>query len=392
VLQQCCARMKDNSPLPPIPTPLANVWRELRIQVVPIVVFAMVVCGAVYVWRTLPGSSDIKGVGEGVRSVVTSPRVGVLQRLEVQPYQWVKAGDPLVTILPFDPNAQLDLLQSDLQLTRLRLEPSVAERSAMNYEQMRFEALKLGWELAMAKAELERAEGALVRNQGAVQENLVSKDQYELSLRDRNLFQAEVQIKTEALTKIEKRLEELRTLGDPGAQGTNQLITGIIEGLAQRITAVQTNWNPVTLVAPIDGQIQMISRHENEFLVEGEPLVLIVSRRSDRIVAYLRQPFSFEPAPGMPVDVLLQNRQRQRFSTQIAEVGAQMEAITNGLAFLQTGALVDMGLPIIITVPPNVQLRPGEIVNIVLRSQRANPFGRNQAAAANRSNGSVQLQ
>jgi len=53
---------------------------------------------------------------------------------------------------------------------------------------------------------------------------------------------------------------------------------------------------------------------------------------------------------------------------------------------------VDMGLPIIITVPPNVQLRPGEIVNIVLRSQRANPFGRNQAAAANRSNGSVQLQ
>src|SRR5688572_13260585 len=103
--------MKDNSPLPPIPTPLANVWRELRIQVIPIVVFVMVVCGAVYVWRTLPGSSDIKGVGEGVRSVVTSPRIGVLQRLEIQPYQWVKAGDPLVTILPVDPNAELDMLQ-----------------------------------------------------------------------------------------------------------------------------------------------------------------------------------------------------------------------------------------------------------------------------------------
>jgi multidrug resistance efflux pump len=383
--------MKDNSPLPPIPTPLSNVWRELRIQVIPIVVFVMVVCGAVYVWRTLPGSSDLKGVGEGVRSVVTSPRVGVLQRLEVQPYQSVKAGDPLVTILPVDPNAQLDLIQSALQLIRVQQEPSVADRNALNYEQVRFEALKLGWELAMANVELERAEAALVRNEGLVKEKMVSRDDYEVSVRDRNFFRAEVQIKTQALATIEKRLEDLRALGDPGAQGTNQS-TATIERLAERITAVQTNWNPVTLVAPIDGQVHMISRHENEFLVEGEPLVMIVSPRSDRIVAYMRQPFIFEPTPGMPVEVLMQNNQRQRFSTQIAQVGAQLEAITNGLAVVQTGMLVDMGLPIVVAVPPNVQLRPGEVVNIVLRSQRGNPFTRKQTAAVNSSKGSSQLQ
>jgi multidrug resistance efflux pump len=384
--------MKDDNRLPPIPTPFANVWRELRIQVIPIVVFVLVVCGAVYVWRTLPGSSDIKGVGEGVRSVVTSPRVGILQRLEVQPYQWVKAGDPIATILPFDPNAQLDLVQLDTQLIRLQLEPSVAERSAMNYEQVRFEALKLGWELAMAKAELERAEAALKRNQGLVKENLVSQDTYELSLRDRNLFQAEVNIKTEALGKIDSRLQELQALGDPGAQRTNQVTRGIMDRLQERIAAVQTNWAPITLVSPINGQVHMISRQENEYLVEGEPLVTIVSPRSDRIVAYLRQPFNFEPMAGMPVDVLLQNKERQRFSSQIAQVGAQMEAITNGLAYVQAGTLVDMGLPIVVAVPANVQLRPGEVVNIVLRSQRANPFTRNQSAAVNSSKGSLQLQ
>ena len=70
---------------------------------------AIVVCGAVIVWKTLPISGQIRGVGEGQRSLVTSPRIGVLQRVEVQPYQWVEAGDPLVTIAPFDPSAQLSL-------------------------------------------------------------------------------------------------------------------------------------------------------------------------------------------------------------------------------------------------------------------------------------------
>jgi len=63
------------------------------------------------------------------------------------------------------------------------------------------------------------------------------------------------------------------------------------------------------------------------------------------------------------------------------DIGAQLEAITNGLAFKQTGMLVDMGLPIILAVPGNVQLRPGEIVNVALHSG-GSIFGRNQPNGA----------
>src|SRR2546426_8734967 len=181
----------DPNRLPPIPTPVSAVWREFRIQVIPFVVFAIVVCGAVIVWKTLPISGQIRGVGEGQRSLVTSPRIGVLQRVEVQPYQWVEAGDPLVTIAPYDPSSQLSLLQSDLQLTRLRLEPSIADQNALNYEQIRVDLFKLVDELETAKVNLAGAESMLTRYETAFKEKLISQDVYENTVRNRDLYRTQ---------------------------------------------------------------------------------------------------------------------------------------------------------------------------------------------------------
>jgi len=371
----------DPNPLPQIPRPISAVWREFRIQVIPFVVFVVVICLAISVWRTMPISGDIRGVGEGQRSMITSPRIGVLQRVEVQPYQWVEAGDPLVTITPFDPAAQLSLLQSDLQLTRLRLEPSIADQNALSYEQIRVDSLKLKDELAAAKGNLEWAESALKRNEPMFKEKLISQDLYENLQRERQLYRTQVMEKTTALNQIDARLAQLSVIGESTSPGTNQNITSIIAQLDKRMALVQTNWNAITLVAPISGRVHMLARSEGEFVRAGEPLVLIASPRSDRIVAYMRQPLAFEPQAGMKVDVQTQNRLRQRFTTTIAEVGAQMEAITNNLAFKQTGALVDMGLPIVLSVPSGANLRPGEIVNVGLHS-RTSIFGRGQTDAA----------
>jgi multidrug resistance efflux pump len=383
--------MKNSKGLPPIPTPLSVVWREFRVQVIPFVMFAAVVVAAVYLWRTLPMAGSIRGVGEGARSVVTSPRVGVLQSVEVQPFQWVEAGDPLLTILPYDPAAQLDLLRSEAQLMRLRFEPSMADQNAINYERVRVDLLALKLQFAEARVNLAHAENMVATNASMVKERLISQEVYELSLRDRDLYRAQTNEIGIAIHEVETRFNQLKALGEPEFPGTNQLAASLLARLDERIAGIETNYGPVTLVAPISGRVHMITRQRSEFVLEGEPLVMIASPRSERIIAYLRQPFSFEPQPGMQMDVQLQNKQRQKFATQIVQVGAQMEAITNGLAFLQQGALVDMGLPIVLSVPQGVQLRPGEIVTISPRSGPMNILGRSQADATDRSEPLVQL-
>ena len=382
---------KDPKDLPPIPIPASAIWREIRIQVFPIFIFLVVATAAILLWNTMPKTGNVRGVGEGLRSTVTSPRIGVLQRLEVQPYQWVEAGDPLLTILPIDPDAQLDLLQSELQLTRLRLEPSMADQNALNFEQVRVDALRLKEDVAMAKVELARAESALKRNEALIKEQLVSRDLYEISVRDRDIAQAELTEKAASLLEIQSRMTQLQGVGEPQFPGTNQFTTSLIERLEKRIASVETNWNPITLLAPISGRVHMIARQESEYVVEGEPLVMIASPRADRIVAYMRQPFTFDPQPGMEVEVLSQNQHRQKFTAKITQVGAQLEAITNALAFVQTGALVDMGLPIIFSVPPQAQLRPGETVSIVLQSKPFSLFQRRPAIATTEPKPLVQL-
>jgi|SRR5688572_22884695 len=373
--------MNNPEPLPPIRTPFSVVWREFRIRVVPFIIFTVVIFAAWRMWKSIPMGNAVRGVGEGLRSVVTSPRIGVLHRLQVQPFQWVEAGDPLVTIFPMDPDAQLDLLQSELQLARLRLEPSMADQNALNYEQVRVDALDLRQQLSDAEVNLVQAESLLARNEKLIKDRLITQDLYELSLRDRNLYQAQVKQITNSLQQIESRLNDLRALGEPQSPGTNQFTRSMIASLETRLLSVETNWNPITLFAPISGQVHLISRQEKEFVVEGEPLFAIASPRSERIVAYMRQPFHVDPQPGMEVEVQMQNQKRLKFVTQIAEVGAQLEVITNALAFIQQGALVDVGLPIILTVPPNVQLRPGEVVSVVVRRDPIKLFGGASASA-----------
>lgn len=96
---------------------------------------------------------------------------------------------------------------------------------------------------------------------------------------------------------------------------------------------------------------------------------MIDSLWAKRVIGYLRQPYILDPVVGMKVRVTTQHQKRREFESTIAQIGAQMEIITNNLAFIKQGALVDVGLPIVVSVPDDVRIRPGETVEIWMRSE-----------------------
>ena len=355
------------APLVRIPTPFSTIWREVRIRVIPLVTFVGVGIACYYLWGQMGRGSSVPGVGEGVRSTVASPYVGILQQVYVEPFQWVEQGQPLARIAPTDPQAKLDLLQSEFQLTRIRLEPSQSDQNAFSYERLRVELLIQKQELAMAKVKLKWAESLLGRHQTLIEDKLVTRDIYELSLGNRDLYQAEISTKEEAIAEIESRMKQLRGLGEPLSPGTNQNTIELIARLENRLAAAETNWSPTTLVAPISGMVQVIYRHTAEYVVEGEPLMTISSGRSERVIAYLRQPYPLDPEVGMEAEILTRTRKPQRFMSKISEIGAQIEMITNSLAFIKQGSMVDEGLPVVLAVPMDANIRPGEIVDVILR-------------------------
>lgn len=355
--------MSQSHSLPPIPTPARYRWREFRFRAFPVIAAVLALAAVVVLWRSTSGGG-LPGIAEGTRSMVSAPRVGKLEELLVQPFQLVEAGAPLLVFRAVEPRAELSVLQSELQVARLRLEPSLADRNALNYEQLRLELLLQRQQLALAEVNLERASSALNRNEALRKDRLVSEDLYELSLRDRDLFKSQTVEIAKTIAEIERRLADLSAVGEPESPGTNSKALEMVARLEERLTNAHAEWEPVTLLAPISGMVHTVYRQAGESVVEGEPLVTIHSPQADRIVAYLRQPYRFTPQAGIPVEVVTRNPPRQRFETHVAQVGVQLEAITNALAILPTGKLVDTGLQMVLPVPANLNIRPGEIVDL----------------------------
>jgi multidrug resistance efflux pump len=351
--------------LRPIPLSPRVVWRQFRQQVLPICIFVTLVALTAGLWIKVGSAPALAGVAEGTRSIVSSPQSGLLVELKVRPYQLVNHGDIIAIIQPTDPRITLDLLQTELELARMRHEPTVAQQNAMDYQRIRVDQLRLKSELAVARVNLTRANDDLKRNRALFEEKLISEELYGLYLGTRDAFQAEVTEKEATIRDIEQRLSDLRMLGDPTVQSQDldRLVTQQME-IAQACAV--SNWNAVTLLAPASGMVSPIFRNAGENIQAGEPLVIIQSLKSDRVVAYLRQPYPFDPVVGLSARITTRDRVRQQLLASITHVGPQVEPITNALAFIRQGALVDVGLPIVFSLPPHSRIRPGELVDIAI--------------------------
>ncbi len=205
------------STLPSIPIASRIRWRRWRQHGGPPLVVALAIAACFFLWKQSSSQGALSGIADGVRSLVTSPQQGLLQQVLVGPYEMVKAGQPLAILQPIDPRAQLDLFQAELQLNRLRHEPLLAERSAVDFERIRLDLRRAEADLAVARVNLERAENEVRRNEPLYREKLVSEDVYDLSLKNRDMYRAQVEENAKLVSETRTRLDRLQGFADPVA-------------------------------------------------------------------------------------------------------------------------------------------------------------------------------
>ena len=114
-------------PLPPVPIPAAQRWRDFRLQVLPVLVFLGALLAAGYLWKEHVVPPTFVGEVEPLVASVTSPQTGLIAVLKVNRFQTVSAGDPVAIIQPADPRLELTAIQSEIDVLRIRLEPGLSE-------------------------------------------------------------------------------------------------------------------------------------------------------------------------------------------------------------------------------------------------------------------------
>lgn len=359
--------MKDK--LPPIPTPPAQRWREFKIRGLPIVTLMLTLLAVMLLWREYVVPSTLIGAVESAQADVVSPNSGVLTNLWVTRFQEVEAGDAVAELIITDPSTVLQMVRTRADLAQIDMNLSLdQQRNAFDYQRLRLELLEQRVRLATAKVNLELAENNLERNRQLFENQLLSAEEYDLSLLTAQTVAAEVEQRSELIAQMESAMDELKQLAHV-APGVQPQSTNAITSLAdEQQRLAQLALKPIVLRAPLSGKVSVIHRRPGENIVAGEPIITVTASDSERIVGYLRQPLPLEPHVGMAVQVRQRSGARQESWANILAIGNHFENINSNL--LRPGMPFEIGLPISISLPPDLTLIPGELVELTLRPEK----------------------
>ncbi|MFO7776336.1 MAG: hypothetical protein R6W89_11105 [Candidatus Hydrogenedentota bacterium] len=357
----------------PIPIPLAERWRTFRMRIIPVVVFIIAASAAGFIWRQHIAPPMMIGKVESVRATVASPANGSLGTLRVGAFDEVTAGQTVAQVVRTDPQEvehALAVIQAEINLIRAGMEPIMShERNILDLEQMRLEGMTKRVELASKRVQLQRAESEYQRISQLHAEGLVSTDEYEAAAAERDTLRAEVEELEKVVEDIEKTIGRRLGVDEEGRieglTAHEERLRAAIAVQEEELRLTEAQLRPVELEAPMDGRVARMHKRGGEYVTEGEPILDISGSESERVVAFLRQPIQFEPEPGMPVQVRKRGGDRQGAETEVLVVGSHLEPIAEVLRQpLNLRGGQELGLPLIINLPPELPVRPGELVDV----------------------------
>lgn len=374
------------SKLTPIPTPPGTAWREFRIRYLPALMFAGVLGATAMIWRDYVGPSSMVGEVEMIRAVITSSQAGRVALLNAGHFQTVTAGERLVQIVVADPKileAQLNLSKARIELARVTIEPRLRkENNQINYEKLRMDWMGQRIELAIGKSQLIYYEGEFARldrlfggstNSSVVPKpdsQLASQAQYDVAKRDVDVTRAKINELTLLVNEMDSAM---RIVDSNESKIEGEMPNSVRAAIAveeRLLDLIETQLAPLMLTSPIDGMVSIIYRHQGENVMAGDPILTISQNKSDRINAFLKQPLAYQPKVDQRIEVRSRSSNRPVGQGWIVAVGGNLDPISPQLLTLslQGNRPVELGLPIVISVPDNLKDRlfPGEVVDLRL--------------------------
>ncbi len=351
--------------LPPIPTPPAQRWREFRIQILPLVIFVITLVAIAFMWRNFVQPSGVVGQVEAIQANVISLGDGLITELMVERFQLVTNGQLLGSVQIADPEmlkAALGSVQVDLKLLRaqMRLDEMRADQ---NEQQLRLGILSEQVALELAKVNSSVASNKLQRTAYLVKEGVESAAILEIDQSAKEALDSEIRIRLINIGNWQEALKMSAVPKDP----TNDPI--IQEAIKAKEEELEQTLKPSQLRAPMDGVVSVIYRRLNERVVRGEPIITVSATKAERVVGYIRQPISSLPNVDDTVLIRTRSQKRQVAEGKVLKVGSQFELINPALLSTDSNR-VEMGLPILVSLPQGVTVSPGEFVDLAIRPVR----------------------
>jgi multidrug resistance efflux pump len=325
-------------------------------------------------WKNHVIAPTMVGQAEPVLADVSCYKPGVLGQLTVNRFQKVRAGDSVGQVLVTDPKilaSSLAVIQAEIEVLRTEMRPvAQQQRTAMDYDQLRLDWMKQRAQLATARVNLGLAETEFHRMTELFKDKIVSERMFEQAKAARDRLQNETDELAKLVAEGEQGFQQLQlTNANEVSKVSADPLRAAIAVQEAKLHLTEAELSPVNLKAPMDGIVDTIFHRAGEAVNAGQPILSIATLSPVRIVGYLRPPIIAEPKVGMQVRVRTRTLRRQVGIAKIVEVGTQLEKVPAPLLGAMKLANIELGLPIDISLPADLPIRAGELVDITLLSE-----------------------
>jgi multidrug resistance efflux pump len=265
------------------------------------------------------------------------------------------------------------VVQAEIDEIRVTQQPIAAkQRVAMDYGQLYLDWMRQRAQLGMAKANLQFAETDFQRTEELFKEKIVSERVYEQAREARDRSKNEVDELTQLVAKQTENIGQLQLTNTVDiSKITTDPLQIAIATEESKLKLTEAELSPVTLRAPVDGMVDTIHHRVGEAVTVGEPIVSVAPFTIARIIGYQRAPILEEPKVGARVQVRTRGPHQQTGVGEITEVGTQFEPLPPALQVPVRLSNAELGLPICISVPAGLKIRPGELVDLQLNTKVA---------------------
>lgn len=341
---------------------MSDFRKSFRSGWVSVWVFVLVASGVLVLWRNQVSGGHYVGRVEMVQTSVASVRQATVVTLSVGLFDRVEAGAALAVTRPSDLEVVTARLAAQIETLRSQLIQN-EDRIALNYQQLRLEWMRQNVELSAAKVELELAQANVVRSAGLVKQNVISAAEFQLLESRRDSLSERVTTLSRMIREIEPEIARLRPV-ESGESVLHKTVDSAIRAQQAELKALEDS---TVLRAPIAGVVSSVLKRAGEVVVAAEPMLVVSSEESRRVLAYRRQPLGEIPVVGDSVRIRSRREGGRTVGGRVTRVGGLVDAIPAG--FLSgprnSDKTLESGLPVLIEMEAGSGFLPGELVGVV---------------------------
>ena len=186
--------------------------------------------------------------------------------------------------------------------------------------------------------------------------NTDSKADYDLAKAEFEALKAKIKMYNQTIATLTTFVETAEAKGGVDIEAT-------IKAAKEAYMAELEKSQRTPLHSPMSGVITDVYKLKGEGVLAGEAIVRVSGTDTTRILAYIRQPITHRPTVGDKVVVRTRTKPPTKRDSQILKIGSQIESVRATMLPSDNTALIT-GLPVLIQLPADLKLFPGELVDI----------------------------